>query len=443
MAVPAGAGQESVSDNVTTLGRAKASSWLHRATIRKDHIFAAFHGLGSGFDVFRIGDHGEPPLRKVSSFPCPGNQEGTISHWRHFVFQALESPSPEAGKYVSECGEEQGGIRVVDVSNPRNPHKVGFIDLACGSHGMTVFEDKGRVFIYNTNACSGQGEITGSTGQGGQLNTVRKIDVIEFDPEHPSKPFSRQTPEIEGMAGCHDLTVFPPRDLAVCTGTGRFALVDISDPYNPVIIGAPIDDFSTGAGSAQFTWDGQYIMLNEIPGRGYASYFGCFGAHKEHAYRLRIWNVEDPETPLEVGQYSIDREPVLWTPGEDHRCHPSNFTVVPMNNPARYVAVTSWGLTGMSVIDFTDPGDIKEIAYLQLLDANNMYWAAWYNGRVYVSENEGCEGCQFPTESWPVKTEEARANARALRIDGLGPRETRYFKEGLVTQWQDPSNLGR
>ena len=447
VAVPALASNDVVaSDNLKVLGKAPAAQWIHRATFKDDLLIAAFdngepRGHIGGFNIFRLGTGDEPALKPISEFPCPGNGEGTISHWKHFVFQALENPGPPNTHNQSVCGEEQGEIRVVDISDPRNPHKVGFIDLTCGSHGMTVFPDKGRLFIYNSNGCSAQGQLTGSTGQGGIANTVNKIDVIEFDPKHPSRPIHHGKPKIVGMEGCHDITVYPPRDLAVCTGTARWALLDISDPYNPELIGQPIDDLNTGPGSAQFTWDGQYVLLNEIPGRSYPSYFGCFGPHREHAYRIRIWNVEDTEDPRQVGQYVLDREPPLWEPIEDHRCHPSNFTVVPMKDPNRYVAVTSWGSGGMSTIDFSNPGNIKEIAYFQPQDANIMWRTAWYNGRIYLTENWRGES-SIPPEP-PGVVVGSPAEVVALEVEGLGPHETRYFRTGLVTQWQDPKNLRR
>ena len=445
VALPVGAAEDaSSSENVRSLGTAKASTWIHRATFKDNLLFAAYASdVSSGFDVYRIGADREQALTRLSRFPCPGNSEGTISHWKNFVFQALEAPPPDKGGYNSKCGPERGGIRVVDVSDPRNPRKVGFISLTCGSHGITTFPRGDRLFIYNTNGCSGQGELSGSTGQGGILNTVRKIDVIEFDPNRPSKPKSHGKPEIEGMAGCHDVTIYAPRELAVCTGTGRWALLDLSDPFNPESIGLPIDDLATGAGSAQFTWDGQYVLMNEIPGRGFLSHFGCFGAHRESAYRMRIWNIEDTSNPVLAGMYTLKREPPMWRgPSDDYRCHPANFTVVPMNNPGRYVAVTAWGAGGMSSIDFSDPGNIKEIAHWQPDRPHTMWWSAWYNGRVYVSENWGLEThtdgvtALMQPRDWP-------ANIRVLDIEGLGPRETRFFKKGLVTQWQDPADLRR
>lgn len=447
--LPAGAaGDVLASDNIRSLGKAKAPAFVHRSTFTKDLMFASYYGdYRRGFEIYRLGERSEA-IRRLSSFPCLGNGEGTISHWKNFVFQALEDPGPHAPDYVSECGKERGGIRVVDVSDPRNPRKVGFIELDCGSHGITTIPHKGGLIIYNTNGCSGAGELHGSTGQGGILNTAGRIDVIEFDPKHPSKPRSHGLPDLfteKQMAGCHDVTVYRPRDLAVCTGTERWAMLDISDPFNPEVIGEPIDDLNIGAGSAQFTWDGQHVVLNEIPGRGFTSYFGCFGPHREQAFRLKVWNVEDEENPVPVGDYTLAREPAMWEPVNDYRCHPSNFTVVPMKDPSRYVAVTSWGGGGMSTIDFSDPSAIEEIAYWHPLQPNTMWLATWYNGRVYVAENFS-QGKIDPADpqGYVDRTrfpKEWAGSVRVLEVDGLGPRETRYFKHGLVTQWQDPNDL--
>lgn len=467
--VSAGASGEVLkSDNVTFLGKAPATTWIHRATFHGDLVFTGVASdYNKGFEIFRLGGD-RRPVEKIATFPCTMIEEGTISHWKHFVFQALETKS-EGGP----CGPEPAGIRVVNVSDPRNPHKAGFIPLNCGSHGITTFPFKGTLLIYNTNGCSAETATAGSTGQGGHLNTspeALSIEVIEFDPRRPSRSKISAEPIVQGMKGCHDLTVYAPRMLAICTGTGRWAVLDVSDPFNPATV-ATVDDVNLGPGSAQFTWDGQYVMLNKIPFRGSAEYLDCFHwlPHRDEIHGLNVWNIEDPTNPVRSGRYLLDRSPPMWEPIEDHRCHAANFTVVPMKDPKRYVAVTSWGGGGMSVIDFSDPGDIKEIAYYQPQDANIMWWAAWYNGRVYVTQNSAGEDvpvayhCDPPTfvsdpigntkgcmddakkniERWPFPGTwtDSPASIHALEVEGLGPRETRYFKHGLVTQWQDPEDL--
>ena len=464
-ALPAGAYEGVVSSkNVRLSGEAKADRWVHRATFRKDLLFTAFDGeYGGGFHIYRLGREGESPLKRLSTFPCVGNDEGTIAHWKNFVFQALESPpgvkGVAEGRYKSRCGSEPGGIRVVDVSDPRNPRKAGFIALQCGSHGITMYPYKGGLLIYNSNGCSGQGALTGSTGQGGILNAPGRIDVIEFNEEKPSRSVARSHPVIgdvldggAAMNGCHDITIYPPRDLAVCTGTERWALLDISDPFNPLVLTIQ-NDGNLGAGSAQFTWDGNHIVLNEIPFRGAAYGEGCFGPQRDLNHGVRIWNVEDESNPVEVGYYRLDRDPPMWEADEnDFRCHASNFTVIPAKKPGRYLAATSWGSGGLSVIDFSDPSNIKEIAYWQPQYATIIWWTAWYNGRVYIGENSANEQdgvpvhppSHVPPKQWPFPGGvDAPSTVRALEVDGLRREDTYFFREGLVTQWQDPSNLKR
>src|SRR5688500_9904865 len=93
-AFPADATVDAIhSDNIRVVGEAPAVTWIHRATFRKDLLFAAHaYETKKGFDVYRLGDSGEPTIKRISTFPCWSNNEGTIAHWRNFVFQALESP---------------------------------------------------------------------------------------------------------------------------------------------------------------------------------------------------------------------------------------------------------------------------------------------------------------------------------------------------------------
>ena len=437
------------SKNVTSLGRIHLPISTHRAYVQNGHLMVGLAAADGnlGFHVFRIGEEGL--LDKVGTSPCPGNNEGSITGWKHFVFQSLEAPLGinDPTPIGRRCSSESGGIRVIDVSDPANPRIAGFIELLCGSHNVTPIPFKGKLLIYNSTGCSPESELTGSTGQGGILNTALKIEVVLFDPRNPSKSRVRSTPELEGMSGCHDISVYAPRNLAVCVGTGRSALLDISDPFNP----STLHTFETGdlgGGFAQFTWDGRYLLISEIPTRGMPYGEGCF-EDKHVTTGVHIWDVEDTTNPVEVGIMLPDHPFPMWEPGEtDYRCHASKPMVVPMKDGNRYIAVASFGAAGTSVFDFSDPTAPEEIAYWHPGEANITWWSIWYNGRVYLTENLQAEDA--PVTNEPVVTcavpndlcePHPGANIRVLKIDGLGLRETRSFGPDMGTQWQDPAEL--
>lgn len=447
---PVSANDEGVlhSKNIRSVSLKSATEWIHRATFIGDVVYASYWFNGGGVDVFRTHPNGQ--LKRLARFPCPGNGEGSITSWRHYIFQAVESPEGANGLVEDVgttpgpafCGPaDTGGIRVVDVSDPERPRMAGFIELPCGSHGITPFPFRGKLLIYNSNGCSGYSNFGGSSGQGGILNTALFMEVIEFNEAHPSKSEIATKPKIEGMAGCHDVTVYPPRDLAVCTGTERFAMLDVSDPYNPKGY-PPVDNLNTGPGSAQFTWDGTHVLMNTIPLRSHVEGESCLETGKTTGGML-IYNVEDPTNPVQVGRIELERPPPMWEQGEgSYKCHASNFTVVPMRDRTRYVAVTTWGRAGLRVIDFSDPAKPLELAFWQPQWANISWWGAWYNGHIYISENSAGEDNEVTSYVAPPSGP-GIADVRVLDMDGLGRRETLYFRDGLATQWQDPSNLRR
>ena len=445
----AGAYQADRTKNVRSLGHEHLDQWTHRTYVHDGHLFAGVSAEGGiGFEVLRLGR--DEPLEQIATYPCSGNPEGSITGWKHFVFQSIEAPLQvnDPNPLDPSCGATEGGIRVVDVSDPLRPRTAGFIDLICGSHNVTPFPYRGDLLLYNTNGCSTESELTGSTGQGGVLNTAATMEVIKFDPERPSRSEVRGRHPLGGMAGCHDLTVYEPRNLAACVGTGRSALLDVSDPYNPKAYEA-FETGDLGGGFAQFTWDGRYLLINEIPAKAAVYGEGCF-EDRRVTTGVHIWDIEDVTNPVEVGMLLPDREYPGWEPGEtDYRCHASKFTVVPMKDERRYIAVTAWGSAGVSVFDFSDPTAPREIAHWHPGQASVSWWAIWYNGRVFLTENlahEDAPATNSPLVQCAVPVgggdcEPFGSNVRALSVRGLGPKHTRSYKSSLTTQWQSRSDL--
>lgn len=448
VAAPHAAGSEEVahSDNARSVGHLGMRAWVHRAVFQDDLMYASVAGDQAGFDILRLGE--DRALTRLSTFACAGNAEAAISRWRNFVFQPVEGRTaghvPEAPRQPGCSSSDRGGVRVVDVSRPTQPRDVGFISLACGSHNITPFPIGNKVLLYNSNACNTYGEdIVGSTGQGGAGNAALFMEVVEFDKRDPSKSQVVSKVALDRMQGCHDLTIYKPRRLAVCTGMERFALMDVRDPYNPEII-TTRDTGDLGAGSAQFTWDGRYVLWNEIPLKSIVYGEQCLGPQREVTGGLHIWNVEDPHEPVHAGRWMYEHQQEMWTPLErDYRCHASTFTVVPTRDKSRYVAVSGWGNGGLSVIDFSDPANIDEIAYWQPRRQNITWLSTWYNGRVYLAENHVPREPDDPTYVKGYTAPRWKGAIRALEIDTLLGRHTYDYREGLVTQWQDPAALRR
>jgi hypothetical protein len=77
--------------------------------------------------------------------------------------------------------------------------------------------------------------------------------------------------------------------------------------------------------------------------------------------------------------------------GDSENCVAHNGSLVPV--PGRDIKVQAWYQGGISIMDFTDPDNVHEIAYFDRgpIDPNMLIlggsWSAyWYNGHIYSSE---------------------------------------------------------
>jgi hypothetical protein len=187
----------------------------------------------------------------------------------------------------------------------------------------------------------------------------------------------------EGPNQCHDITVYPAIGLAggACEGYGL--LLDIRDPANPRRIGAVADSNFAYWHSATFNNDGTKILFTDEWGGG--------GAPKCRATDRKEWGANAIFT-IENGQMKFQSYYKLPAPQTaQENCVAHNGSLIPI--PDRDVMVQSWYQGGISVFDFTDARNPREIAYFDRgpLDSTRMEMAGswsvyWYNGTMVSSE---------------------------------------------------------
>lgn len=112
-----------------------------------------------------------------------------------------------------------GGIGFIDVTNPRKPRLLGRVLLQ--PHEITVHPTE--PIVYATNAGLGR--------DGGNTHIV--------DASDPRNPKVR-TPFMSTPMGCHEVAVHvsESEQVAACVGGGQGQVWDISDPFEPSLIGA-------------------------------------------------------------------------------------------------------------------------------------------------------------------------------------------------------------
>jgi hypothetical protein len=375
-AVPPPTSTFTFTNNMHPLGFSPRANTQSPFTANSDIAFwgkTAYHG---NYDGFRIIDITEPdnPVELNDYRACAGNQ-GDVIVWGSILVRSWNSPAP-AGATCDGEPVPQGweGVHVFDVSDPSDPDLVASVETECGSHTATGVPDTAndRLLVYNSassGACPG-------------------LDIIEVPLDDPaSASLIHSYLEVAAGRSCHDTGVILGDKLkAACAGGNGFTVFSM-DPADGGSLGLPVFERSvsipgvTIGHSAAFTWDGDVIIFGHEPGGG--SQARCQESSSTVDRTLFFF---DTDTGAQVGAFVNTR---FQTATENCTWH--NYNVVP--TPGGYVLVAAQYQGGISVVDFSDPANAKEIAYAdpaplsetQLILGGD--WSDyWYNGRIYESD---------------------------------------------------------
>lgn len=368
-----------------------------------------------GINLYRLGQGAEPQL--ISSIVCPGGQ-GDVSIIGDLMLMSVESTNGRI-----DCGREGvgpgpssdrfRGVRIFDISDPVRPVQVGQVQTCRGSHTHSVVAaDAERLIVYNSGTAGvrDEAELAGCVSgvPGDPRTALFRIDVIEIPLADPSRSRIIDSPTVFAdettgeLAGlwrggdhgegtqttsrtdqCHDITLFPSKNLAggACSGNG--ILFDISDPRAPKRIDAVTDTGFAYWHSATFNNDGTKVVFTDEWGGG--------GRPRCRVQDPRTWgaNAIYDIVDGELVFRSYYKLPAAQTDLEN--CVAHNGSLIPV--PGRDLFVQAWYQGGVSISDFTDSSDVREIAYFDRGPVNadrqsgGGYWSVyWYNGRIYGTE---------------------------------------------------------
>ncbi|MXO97139.1 DUF305 domain-containing protein [Erythrobacter aquimaris] len=399
-------------------------------------------GSYHGFNAYRLGDDGVPQL--VSSTVCPGGQ-GDVS----FVGDLLVMSVQDSRARV-DCGlqgvdgkvseDRFRGIRIFDISDITRPRQVGLVQTCRGSHTHSIVSaDDETIVLYNsgTSYVRDDEELAGCFDTAGDETALFSIDVIEIPVANPSAARIVDSPRVFATDGqiaglwrggdhgegtqdtritnqCHDITVFPAKNLAAGACSGNGIIMDISDPRKPVRIADVTDKGFAYWHSATFSNDGTTVLFTDEWGGG--------GRPRCQAGDPMDWGA-NAFYALEEGKLEYRGTYKLPAPQSDkENCVAHNGSIIPV--PGRDIFVQAWYQGGISVIDFTDAANPFEIAYFDRgpIDEDQLvtggYWSAyWYNGRIYATEiTRGLD--IFALEPSEFLTAEEIAAAEAAQFEG-------------------------
>lgn len=374
-------------------------------------------GSYHGFNVYQLDQDGMPEL--AASIVCPGGQ-GDVSIVGNLLIMSVEQ---ERGRL--DCGlegvredvsqERFRGIRIFDVTDITRPIQVGAVQTCRGSHTHSVISgpgEDGKIIVYNsgTSGVREQEEMESCFDEspGDERTALFRIDVIEIPIDNPAaakiidSPAVFADPESGALAGlwrggdhgdetqdtditdqCHDITAFPELGLAAGACSGNGIIFDISDPLKPERIDAVVDSGFAYWHSATFNNDGTKVLFTDEWGGG--------SRPRCRAYDPLTWGA-DAIYDIVDGKLEFRSHFKMPAPQvEQENCVAHNGSIVPV--PGRDIFVQAWYQGGISVIDFTDSANPKEIAFFDRgpLSEEDLilagFWSTyWYNGKIYGTE---------------------------------------------------------
>ncbi|MBA4766892.1 MAG: DUF305 domain-containing protein, partial [Porphyrobacter sp.] len=402
-------------------------------------------GSYHGFNIYQLGADGVPALK--SSVVCPGGQ-GDVSVVGNLLVMSVEQTRGRL-----DCGLEGApgkinderfrGLRIFDISDLAAPRQVGAVQTCRGSHTHSIVSaDDKRVIVYNSGTAGirDEKELAGCIGStpGDTRTALFSIDVIEIPVADPSKARIVKSPrvfadettgEIAGLwkggdhgddtqttartDQCHDITVFPALKIAAGACSGNGIIFDIADPLNPKRLDVVTDTGFAYWHSATFNNDGTKVIFTDEWGGG--------GRPRCKASDPKTWGANAIYDIVD-GKLKFRAHYKMPAPqSEMENCVAHNGSIIPV--PGRDLFAQAWYQGGLSVMDFTDSANPKEIAYFDRgpIDPKQMvlggYWSVyWYKGHIYGTEiTRGID--VFALKAGDAMTEAEIAAAKAAKFE--------------------------
>ena len=352
------------SKNVTVIAHVKYEGGSHLTFGGRFAYAAEWDGrgdrLGKG-GVHIIDIKGKP--REVGYFHCPANDTDVA-----FIRKGLIA----VGHHEAECnppdeGEDEAGVFLVDVKNPKKARLVGQVNLATGRESHSITRYPGKPLVYsNAGGLPTNGETYTHMIN---VSNPRKPKVVgEFRP--PAPP-----------TGCHDFSFhFDKRGkFGICSGLQGTQIWDVSKPLKPTVVSTiynPLIQFSHYSVASK---DGKILVINDenITANDCVEQDAPTGA-------IWVYDISDIENPQLQSYFGPKRgntgSPLgsFWT--GDGTCTSHDFNFVDNRT-----VVVPWYTGGFNVVSLKDPASPEEVAYYQA-DNADMWSAHFYKGRIYTND---------------------------------------------------------
>ena len=455
------------SPNVTGAVNSDIAFWGNRA----------YHGNYNGFRIFDISNPAAPQL--LSDFSCVGAQNDLVVWQNRLLFAAIDRTltgsqcgATPTGLHGDPTGWE--GVRIFDVSDPRNPRQVGAVYQDCGAHTITLHPAGTRLHLYVSSYPLRPGPTCGPVNgpRVGRDPTHGVIQVIEVpvlnpgaareiaeprisyrgDPDNVFTPAEHDLPPSDPspygpqlgnpLRACHDIAVYTPLNLvaAACAEDSQLWRIGpngVPDTQNPIwVFDDPRDTDGPGRGddavdfhhSATFSWDGRYVnFIDESFGSGCPTQtpFGV-GATAPTADTGRMYFLSTQGGNL-LSRFVIPR-PETTPTGVANYCsaHLGNVATT----IGRYLLANAWYTGGIDVVDFTNPARPSEVAFYDIAtaapDVGGDNWSAYHYENTAGDDNglwiHATHGVEAPPTGRGAQVYRVAMNITDLGLRYLNPQ---------------------
>lgn len=352
-----------------------------------------FAGNYNGFTVYDIKNPRKP--KPITQYLCPGGQGDPSVYGDILVFAVDSSRSSSSCNNTPQSAEIASsweGLRVFDISDPRNPQYVAAVETKCGSHTQTLAPSRnGRELFVYVSSYSPRDTFPDCTTPHDKISVV-KINVKNpRDAKVVNEPVLFPDGGMQGggyssaTSGCHDITAYPEKNIAAGACMGDGILMDITDRANPTVIERVTDTENFAFWhSATFNNKGtKVIFTDELGGGGAATCNPTVGSTKG---ANAIYSVENLNTLQFQSYYKLPR-----VQSNTENCVAHNGSLIPVKG--KDVMVQAWYQGGISVFDFTNAKRPTELGYFdrgplseETLQLGGSWSAYYYNGYIYSND---------------------------------------------------------
>lgn len=360
---------------------------------------------GDHVDIVDISDPSAMTI--VGTFPTPngiGIEDLKVSDDCQYMFigndEEGSSPPLHGSGIPTGAPVGDGGIYVVDLSDPTKPSLVGSLGVGPrrGPH-MVYYHNTadGRELVFGANADISINEFDRATGTLRELSRYQADLVMAYNRDP-------QVFDVYYQGFAHDMVVMDDADgtpmMYVANWDAGLRIVDLSDPENPVEVGG-WNEFPEGHAGNLHT-----VSTDVVAGRritvgtvevGFAVVGGYHYAQGTEKSILYVWDTTDPAQITLLGTWE---NPARLPAGRDQAVFMESITSTHnFQFEGGRVYLAHYGL-GVWVLDVSTPDAWSGptlLAY-HMEEGDNVWDVVLENGIIYSSGAAGVVALHFPLD---------------------------------------------